>query len=124
MVYLYLSQGENRAAIFAFLQGLFLSIYSGTNCGIFPFSYVLVLIFVLIISNFLDVHTKSGSILCVSLALLFKYLLLSTIMYLVFEHQPIDTSFLKELLIRFLLTVSLSSTIFSALNKIRYAEVF
>jgi len=122
MVYLYLSYGENTASVFAFFQGLFLNIYSGTIHGIFPFLYLLVLLFILIISNLVDIHTKLGNILCVSLALLVKYILLFLIMYLILRHEPISPSFLKELLIRFLITASLSSAIFSLLNKLRYVE--
>jgi len=123
MVYLYLSQGENKASVFAFFQGFFLNIYSGTIYGLFPFLYLLTLIFVLLISSFVDIHPKSGSILCISLAFLIKNILLFFIIYAVYGHEPVSSSFFRELLVRFLITISLSSHIFSMLNKLRHAEI-
>lgn len=67
--------GETWAGIFAFSQGLLIDIFSVGPLGLFTFLYLTVFFILILGSRFFDLHSLSGQILVISLAVLLKEIL-------------------------------------------------
>ena len=115
-----MNYGENIAALFAFFQGFFIDIYSGGIYGLFPFIYMCVCISIYVLSNFIDIHKRTGNMIIIFLAMLIKDLLFVLIVYIFLDGIPINMPFLKSLALSVILTVFLSPAIFNLLSRLRY----
>jgi len=111
---------ENIAALFAFIQGLFMDIYSGSIYGLHAFLYLCICTIIYVLSNFLDIHSKIGHIMTLSLVMLLKGFLFVLITYAFFQDFLFNTSFYKSQVLCIILTVLVSPFIFKLLNKLRY----
>ncbi len=67
--------GETWAGIFAFSQGFLIDIFSGGLLGLSTFLYLTVFFIIILVSRFFDLHSLSGQILVISLAVLLKEIL-------------------------------------------------
>jgi len=109
--------GENTTALFAFIQGIFIDIYSGCIYGLSPFLYLCVCLIIHAISGLIDIHERVGSIIAISLAMFIKSLLFIFIISLTFKDLFRASFFVSELQY-IILTVLVSPIIFRLLDKV------
>jgi len=115
--------GENRAALFAFVQGLFIDTYSGSIFGLSAFVYLSICGFIYLMSNFIDIHLRIGNIITILLSLLLKNLLFMIIIYICFKTPVINISFLRDQILCIILTVLMSPILFGVLNGLRHDKI-
>jgi rod shape-determining protein MreD len=76
IAYLFFFRGEIPAATFAFGQGLLIDLFSGGLQGLFTFLYLSIVGAVYLGSRFFNLQESQGQVLIVSLAVLWKKILL------------------------------------------------
>ena len=123
LFFIFAYHGENAASIFAFLQALFLNIYSGSIFGIFPFIYLSELVFMWLINGLVDIRSGSGKIITIASAIVLKDLLLLLIESIFFGFDLITISIVRKMFIDLIITTSFSPIIISFLERLRYVEV-
>ena len=82
IVFLMAFSSETGAGIFAFGQGLVMDIFSGGILGLFTLLYLIVFLGVKLASRPLDLLSTGGQIAIISMAVLFKELMMVTLLHL------------------------------------------
>jgi rod shape-determining protein MreD len=75
MAFLLVRQGTTGAAIFGFVQGLVVDIYSAGVLGLFTFLYLIAFLAVHYGSRFFDIYSAKGQVILVAIAVFLKHIL-------------------------------------------------
>ena len=117
--YLFLSFGRIQAGVFALGQGFLIDIFSSAFDGLFIFLYLIVFWGIYLGSLFFNFQTPKGQILIVSLAVLFKHVMLLAVLALFSTRVVFSTSFLCASTVSVIGTGLITPILFGLFNRFK-----
>jgi len=118
IVYLMAYRNETGAGIFALGQGLLTDIFSGGIWGFHAMLYLIIFLFIRLLSRSFDLLSTFGQVTLISMAFLVKGLLMVPMLYLFSMHISISSSDFLLFILSALCSGLIASPVFYLLNSL------